>query len=335
MENKNEDQLHWADEKEVVSSNRPIKYLLHLLKFFPSPLVHVLIFPVGFFYFIFSKRARTECKRYQKILKEFSLGKIPKKVSSYTQIVSFSLCVLEKLEGWLGKFYYKELHTFDDDMKDLQEGLEEGHGAILLGSHLGNLELMRSLSNFGENGVKRKFSVTTIMEINATEQFNKTLKEINPNVDLKVISPSEIGPDTIIRLEEELKQGGLLVIAADRTSAKNRSRIIKKNFLGKEAEFPYGTFLMVALLKFPVYHVYAMRSKTITLKPIYNMYVEKSQVNLNCSRNERDSRIDELCCEYVGKLEKFCMLYPYQWYNFFNFWNSNENDSKNASFKST
>lgn len=321
-----EELLHWADEKEVVSSNRPIKYLLHLLKIFPRPLVHILIFPVGFFYYVFSKRGRTECKRYQKNLKEFSGGTSPKKISSYRQIVSFCLCVLEKMEGWLGKFQYKELITHDDDMKELQNQLEEGKGALLLGSHLGNMELMRSLSDFGENGVKREFSVTTIMELKSTEQFNKTLQEINPNVNFQVISPSAIGPDTIIMLEEQLENGGLVVIAGDRTSANARTRLIKKSFLGKQADFPYGTFMLASLLKVPVYHVFAMRTKAITLNPVYSIYVEKSKVDFECSRNERESRIKNLCDEFVEKLQKFCTLYPYQWYNFFNFWNENNSE---------
>ena len=316
-----EEQLHWADEKELVSSNRPIKLLLTLLKIQPKAVVHILIFPVAFFYFAFSKRARNECRIYQERLREFSGGKSPKKISSYRQIVSFCLCVLEKMEGWLGKYVYKELITHDDALGDLQARLEQGKGAVLLGSHLGNIELMRSLADAGENGVERKFSVITLMELKSTDQFNKTLMEINPNVGFKVIDPSQIGPDTIITLQEELEKGALVVIAGDRTSARSRGRCIRKDFLGKPADFPYGVYLMAALLKFPVYHAFALRNKTATLLPVYNMYVEKSQVDFDCPRSERESRISECCDEFVRKLEKYCMMYPYQWYNFYNFWN--------------
>ena len=317
---------HWSEEKEVISSNKPLKYLLHLLKYFPRFFVHSIIFPVGFFYYIFSKHTRIVCSIYQKQLQEYTDYQIPKRISSYKQIVSFCLCVLEKMEGWLGKFYYKELNTFDDDLKTLQDQLEEGKGAILLGSHLGNIELMRSLSTFGENGVSKNYSIITIMELKATSQFNQTLKEINPNVNFQVISPSDFGPETIIQLEEQIANGGLVVIAGDRTSPNARNRNLKKMFLGKEASFPYGTFLIPALLKSPVYYVFGMRTRSATLKSVYNLYVEKSAVSFeNVHRAEREKRIDELCQEFVLKLEKYCKMYPYQWYNFFNFWDDTVN----------
>lgn len=329
LDSQNTDEIYWSDKQEVIASNKPLKYLLHLLKYFPRFFVHSLIYPVGFFYYIFAKQGRNQCLNYQKHLYEYTNHTIPKRISAYKQFVSFSLCVLEKMEGWLGKFFYKELNTFDDDLKTLQNQLEEGKGAILLGSHLGNMELMRSLSTFGENGVNRNYSIITIMELKSTSQFNKTLSEINPNVDFQVISPSDFGPETIIQLEEQIANGGLVVIAGDRTSPNARTRNIKKTFLGKEAYFPYGTFLIPALLKAPVYHIFALRTKNMTIRPIYNMYVEKSKVNFeNLQRAEREQAINDLCQEFVDKLEKYTKMYPYQWYNFFNFWEDPENKEK-------
>ena len=181
MENniKSEEMLHWSDEKEVVSSNKPIKLLLILLSHLPAWCVYILVVPVSFFYLIFSKRARTECKIYQRQLKEFSNGKSPKRISPFNQIASFSLCVLEKMMGWLGKENYENLIKHDDDLQNLIDLLDSGKGAVLIGSHLGNIELLRSLSSFNRTGVSRNVPVTTIMELKSTEQFNKTLQEIN------------------------------------------------------------------------------------------------------------------------------------------------------------
>lgn len=319
-----EEKLHWADEKEVIKSNKSLLFLLYLIKLFPKRLVLLLIYPVGFFYFIFSKRARIECENFQKTLKEFTKGKVPKRINAYPQIVSFSLCVTEKMEGWLGNYHYDKLVLHDDDLGALKSQLEEGKGAVLLCSHLGNIELLRSLSSFGENGVSRNISVTTIMEVKSTEVFNRTLKEINSEVALNVIDPSDIGPDTIEKLQNEIESGGLVVIAGDRTSARSRSRFIRESFLGKEADFPYGVFLIAFLLKAPVYYCFGLRTKYATTNPYYNMFVEKSVVELECGRSEREKRIKDLCHEFVEKLEKYTVKYPEQWYNFYNFWLLNE-----------
>lgn len=322
MENniKSEEMLHWSDEKEVVSNTKPLKFVLCLLSHLPAWCVFIFAYPVSFFYLIFSKRARRECVIYQKQLREFSNGTAPKRISPYSQIYSFSLCILEKMLGWLGKVDYSKLIKHDDDLQNLIDLLDSGNGAVLIGSHLGNIELLRSLSCFNETGVSRNVPVTTIMELKATAHFNNTLSEINPNVSFNVIDPSEIGPDTICTLQESIQNGGLVVVAADRTSARVRTRYIRQKFLGKDADFPYGVFLMTALLKAPTYFVYGLRDKTCTLNPKNHMFVEKSNIDFDCPRSERENRINELCAEYINSLEKKCLEFPYQWYNFYNFW---------------
>ena len=176
---KSEKNLHWSEEKEVIKTNKPVKFLFKLFQIFPSPVVLFLIYPIAFFYYIFSKRARTECKIYQKNLKTFAKERLSKRISVYRQILSFTLCVLEKIEGWLGKFVYKDLILHDDDLKNLQALISSGKGAVIISSHLGNIELMRSLYNFGENGLQKSVKISVIMEMKATEQFTKTLQEIS------------------------------------------------------------------------------------------------------------------------------------------------------------
>ena len=360
-----EDELHWADEKEVVSSSKPLKFLLLLFKVFPRFLIHIFAFPVGFFYFLFSSRARKECIRYQKQMREYTEGlrseetsadeekmsperktassrktspvsktsfsrktvssrKNPPRIRASVQIISFSLCVLEKMEGWLGKIRYENLISEGEDLRGLIERLERGEGAVLIGSHLGNIELLRSLSSFNRTGVKRNVPVTTIMEMKATEQFNKTLEEINPGSTFNVIDPENITPDTMIFLQEQLEKGGLVVFTADRTSARSRTRVIRKPFLGKEADFPYGVFLLAQLLKAPVYYVFGLRTRTLTAFPRNYMFIEKSAVSLDVPRSKREEAIASLADEYVKTLEKYTLRFPYQWYNFYNFWLLNE-----------
>ena len=94
---------HWADEEEVIKTNRPLKLVLQLFKIFPSGFVRFCAYPVSFFYLIFSPRARTEALLYQNHLRAHFGSDIPKKISPFHQILSFAFCVLEKFEGWLGK----------------------------------------------------------------------------------------------------------------------------------------------------------------------------------------------------------------------------------------
>lgn len=317
---KEEKKLHWAEEQEIIKSNAPLVFLLKLMKKTPKFFIHFIVFPVSFFFYVFSRRAREEAILYQEQLKKYTNGRCPKRINAYKQIFAFSMCVVEKMEGWLGRFDYDKLIKHDDDLPVILDQLASGKGAFVIGSHLGNMELLRSISSLNTLGVEKHVDVTAIMEMDATSQFNNVLKTVDPNVQMNLIDAKNIGPETIYLIEEKIDEGGLVFVAADRTSATARKRVLRHKFLGKEAEFPYGVFMMAALLKVPVYYIFGMRDKSVTLFPKHHIYVEKSTVDLDCARNEREQRINDLCLEYIGKLEKFVQLYPFQWYNFHNFW---------------
>ena len=316
-----QDKTHWSEEKEAIKSNRPLKILLFLLKIQPSFLVHTICYPVSLFYLIFNKNARVSARLYQKQMKEYTKGKVPGRVRAYRQILSFALCLLEKMEGWLGKVKFNRVELQNDDVGEMVERLKRGESALLMVSHLGNMELMRSLQDYITGLCGRKVPVVIIMDINMSANFTQTLKEINPDYSMNVIDASSFGPESTVYLEEQAEQGALIVAAGDRTAVHNRDKVIKKPFLGREAPFPYGVFLIPALLKLPVYFMFGMRSRMSIFNPKYEIYIEKSNVDFNCARKEREGRITECCGEFVEKLEKMAIKYPYQWYNFFNFWN--------------
>ena len=58
------------------------------------------------------------------------------------------------------------------------------------------------------------------------------------------------------------------------------------------------------------------------------MFVEKSSVSLNLPRQKREEGIEMLCDEFVRTLEKYVLRFPYQWYNFYNFWLLNKDEKE-------
>ena len=318
---------HWTQKKEEVSSSRPIEFTVWLISHLPLWFIGVLAFPISFFYFACSKRARNESRAYQNRLLRYTAdrGERIKRPHVYRHIVSFALCIIEKIEGWCGKIDFNKIALQKDDVKSLIDQLDRKKGALLIGSHLGNIEMLRSLAEYGRTGVSHYVPVTAILNLNTTKKFNNTIKSINPHVQLNIINADEINAGTISLLMDRIDEGGLVVIAADRMSFNTADRAITENFLGKPARFSYGAFLLAALLKAPTYFVFAFREKTLMLTPRYSMHVHKTGIAFDCPRAEREARIKRLCREYVALLEQYCIMYPLQWYNFFNFWTENEN----------
>jgi len=311
---------HWADKKEVIRTNKPLQFLLLLLKYTPPFFTHLCVFPVAFFFYLFGKSARNACRQYQKQLREFTGNKLPSRISPYREIASFSYCVVEKMEGWLGKIKFNSIQYQEDDINDILSNLKNKKGVLLITSHLGNMELLRSLSDYNKQLVGHDVPVYAVMDMEVNNNFTDTLKSLNKNYSMNIINSTEIGPDSMVTIMEALEQGALVVIAGDRTSARERKSVIRQSFLGKEAEFPYGVFLMPFLLKVPLYYMFGLRSRLSIFSSKYNIHIEKSKIDFEGPRSEREKNIKLCCAEFVSKLERYCEKYPYQWYNFFNFW---------------
>lgn len=343
---------HWTEGKEQVTSSRPIYFLIFCARHLPLWLVGVGVLMTSAVYYVFSKRARSECRRYQKHMINYlqhpsytqkheaappsaaidgagvphgERGAHPaggiKHLHIFRQITSFALCVTEKVEGWLGRINYEDVTFHDDDVAELKAQLGGGRGAFLICSHLGNTEVLRSLAAMGHTGVDRKVTVTILMEKNATNKFNRAIDEMSQGVHTEVIAVDNIEPDTIVTLMERIEAGGMVVAAGDRTPLGGRHRLLKQRFMGETALFPYGTFLLSALMKADTYFFFALRKKDFMWYPKYDMYVHKAGVTFDgCPRYEREARVNALCDEFARLLEKHCVSCPYQWYNFYDFW---------------
>jgi predicted LPLAT superfamily acyltransferase len=325
MTEKPEVSAHWSRQNEQAAGYWQVKLLLVLFRLLPVIFLRVLAFPVGFFYFLFSKRGRQESKRFlQKISPFIDDPKMARKCRSplgpLRHIVSFSIALVEKFQSWGGKYSFKDIHFQDDDIGELIRELEDGKGTVLVFSHLGNSELLRGLLNLGRTGVSRKIPVTAIMDMKVTAHFSRVLKELNPQSAMDIIGADEIGPQTAVLLEEKLNAGEMVVIAGDRTAAKSDSKNLTIPFLGEEAPFPHGIFYLAAMMKTSVYFVFSLRRRDLSLTPEYDMHIHKSAGAVNFSRKEKYERSSLLSHSFASFLERYCKEQPFQWYNFFDFW---------------
>ena len=297
-----------------VKQNHNLGYALmfFVLKCFPAGFMRFLAFPIGFFYWAFGKKTRRISKDY---LHRVATGK----TSTFKHISSFALNLVENVQSWAGKFSFKNVAWQNDDVGDLVANINAGKGTVIIISHLGNAQMMKGLASMGESGTERKMNITTISDAKISSGFNALLNEINPDSSFNLVNSNDIGPETILLLQERLEKGGVVVIAGDRVSA-HTDRNLEIDFLGKKARFPYGVFLLLALLNAPTYFVNGLRHKDFTLSPKYDMFVKKNSLDFDCPRKEREARIHQTAENYVQNLEKLCKLHPYQWYNFFDFW---------------
>jgi predicted LPLAT superfamily acyltransferase len=145
--------------------------------------------------------------------------------------------------------------------------------------------------------------------------FNRLLAEINPDSTLNLWQVSEISPDTAIRISDLVAQGELVVIAADRIPVAANPRVAYANFLGSQAAFPVGPYVLASLLQCPSYLLFCLRQDDG-----YHVYYESFREVIKLPRRGRDAALAELAGAYAERLASYCALAPLQWFNFYDFW---------------
>ena len=310
---------HWSEIKEVGGGLWHFRFMLWTACHLPLFMVECITAVICFFFWLGARPVRARSKIYLNHLSKVS-GKRFGFFSTYKHIFSFALSMMEKLLGWKGAIKLNQIESQNDDLQMLVQQLNQGRGAFLLCSHLGNMEMLRSLTEFGEFHTERDFQVFPVVDLSGTTKFNSLLRELNPDLIDKIVDANSIGVDSAIWMKDKISAGNLVVIAGDRTSANSRNRTIETDFLGESANFPEGAFSLAGILNAPVYFIFVVRKNDFNIRTAYEMHVVRAKTSLDCPRKQRPERLKELLREYAEILERLCVAHPYQWFNFYNFW---------------
>jgi predicted LPLAT superfamily acyltransferase len=149
-----------------------------------------------------------------------------------------------------------------------------------------------------------------------TAAFNRILKESNSDVDLQLIEVTELTPAVSVMLTDCIDRGELVVIVGDRISAQTPERAVWADFLGRPAPFAIGPWVLASLLQCPVYLMFCMKEAqgyNLMFEPFADGYIA-------LPRKTRQQELEKLVARYAAKLEQVLYRYPYQWFNFYDFW---------------
>jgi predicted LPLAT superfamily acyltransferase len=188
--------------------------------------------------------------------------------------------------------------------------VEQGQGLLILGSHLGNLEVGRVMAYLG-----KKVSVNVLVHTKHAEKFNTLLNRYAECGKMNLIQVTEMNAATAMMLQDRIDAGELVVIAADRTPVSGQNRVAKADFLGKTALFPQGPFILASLLKCPVYTLFCLKQHDKQV-----IYFDHFSDSLSFSKKQRNTMIERCAQAFADRLQHYCLQEPLQWFNFYDFW---------------
>ncbi|OED72477.1 acyltransferase [Vibrio splendidus ZS-139] len=311
---KGSEQPHWSRTQER-GTVLGIKLLLAVYTLLGRGVFNLILRGVMRYYHLTGKRARNASEQYLFQLKAYAEQQnieLPTELTSYNHLLSFGHTMLDKLAAWKGDFSADNLTIHGQEQ--FESMVANQQGVLILGSHLGNIELCRALGRRHSN-----IKINALVFTEHAERFNSVMKAVNPQSDLNLIQVTSMGPDTAILLQQKLEQGEWIVIVGDRTSTSKESRSVWAEFLGKEAPFPQGPFMLASILKAPVFLLFGLRDDTQS-KPHFNVYFEHFSDKIELPRKTREQSLQQVVQKYANRLQHYTLKAPLQWYNFFNFW---------------
>lgn len=301
---------HWSVLRER-GSLFGLKTFFMFYKFGGRYLAIAILHPILFYFFITGKSSRQASLKYlNKLFQAGYLSKKPNLWMSFKHFLAMGLAALDKVDVWLDKIPMDSINHINYDI--FEPLLLENKGALIIGSHLGNLEICRALA---KDNTAACFNVLVFTE--HAQKFNDFINSLNGDVKVNLIEVTEMGPDFAIMLQGKIDQGEYVVIAGDRTSTTVAGRVIYSDFIGEQAPFSQGPFILAGILQCPVLMMFCLKAPS---SGKYNLIFESLSPGIQWTRKTRDAELSQLVNKYAKTLEKYCAQYPLQWFNFFDFW---------------
>jgi hypothetical protein len=234
-----------------------------------------------------------------------ALGRRPKVADGFRHVLSFATTIHDRVYLLNERFDLFDIEIVGEDL--IRAAGVSGQGVLLMGAHHGSFEAMRALGRQRNDPV-----ITVLMYEENARMVNATLAAINPLATQDIIPLGRM--DSMLQAQEKLAAGHVVGMLADRGLGDDPRRTV--DFLGAPAPFPIGPFRVAAMLRRPVLFMVGLYLGGNRYRIHFEPLADFSTVG----RDQRDAAIAEAQRRYVEQLERYCRDAPYNWFNFYDFW---------------
>ena len=265
-------------------------------------LSRTVIYGIALYFLLAVPKARSASRSYL----QHALQRRPGWRDLYRHILCFASTIHDR-------FYLlnHQEHLFDVRIVGAEPIIQlqsQNRGALLFGAHLGSFEVLLAHSR------KNQFHSCLAMYPENARQLNRALTAVNPQALAGIIALGQM--NSMLTVHHKLESGTLVGVLADRAAGPDQ--YITLPFLGAPARFPTGPFRMAAMLGYPIYFMTGLYCGGNR----YELHFEPLADLGPVTRAQREHVVRETLEKYVAALERHCRARPYNWFNFFDFWES-------------
>lgn len=302
----------WADVAER-GSILGLRITVWCYRLFGRPLSLVLVHGIVAYFYLTGRAARRASRAYLRRIAGTpdgtrALGRRPDAWASFLHFRAFALSIFDRLVLWLDR---RDAFSFEVvGLERYKEILACGRGAVIIGAHIGSFDALRALAEHDGR------PVNILMFTRHAPRINAVFRQLSPDFQVRVIEADPSSVETVLRIRTCIERGELVAMLGDRIEAGDRGRTCQVPFLGDAVALPQAPYLLAGLLRCPLFFMVALREGSGR----YRVVAEVLSDRVELPRREREKRVQELAAAYAGRLEHYCRKTPYQWFNFYDFW---------------
>ena len=263
----------------------------------------ILLIPVIFFYVLCSRKIHQTLSHY--LVKRFpEMNRFQYFVSTYKIVAHFGSVLVER--AWLGICKTASLQEERTNRHELEKAVAKGKGAVLLMAHVGNWQATLSQLD------TLPAHVHVLMDINEEAVAKHYFELENKEKPFTVIDIN--GPfGGMLTAAAALRNGDLVVIMGDRLTT---GHPVSGTFLNTPVRLPTAAYMLAATAEAPVVVMLAANTggKHFQVR-IWDCFYPEYK-----GRDSREDMLQECADRYLKALESYLQEYPFQWYNFYDFW---------------
>ena len=261
---------------------------------------YMLLRFVALYFWMFSSRSSKPLIYYFR--NKMGYGSVKSRAMLYKNYYRLGQTLIDRvvvMAGIKNRFTYQ----FEGE-ENLHRIAELQRGGLLLSAHLGNWEIAGHLLE------RLQTKINIIMYDGEHEKIKSYLDSVTGKRNMNIIVIKD-DISHIYAINEAFRKNELVCMHADRFVDGNKS--ICREFLGENAKFPVGPFVLAATFKVPVSYVFAFKES----ETHYHLFASDVK---EYNGGSKDVVMNEILGDYVMQMETKAKRYPEQWFNYYNFW---------------
>jgi len=305
---------HWSTIREAGALSG-MRVLILIYKVFGRIGFNIILLPVMAYFFIRRSAARRASMDFLRRVRAASPDSLPKRPIgwlSFRHFLAFGHSLMDKYIAWSET--PTDIAMDPDEEKMLFELVSSGEGCLMIGSHFGNLEYSRGIS-----GRHPELVINVLLYDQHAEKFSALMEKVKADSRMNLIQVTDMDIGLALTLRDKVQRGEWVVIAGDRVPVGEGGRVCGASFFGAKADFPVGPYVLASLLHCPVYLMHCFLAGDE-----YFYRVELFEKDFQIDRKNRQLAYEDAAQRYASSLEKQVARHPLQWFNFYDFWQTQE-----------